>query len=126
LARALDRLWGRTPPNGAEEPAWYPRTYAALYDLDRVRALALSFAQTPENRAGELLYLGLVEAGHTAVRMSPDEMRRCVEHVGHGTALLGRDGLRRVRDRIKIRRRVRRLLDGPLARELLADESLDR
>ncbi len=126
LARALDRLWGRTPPNGAEEPAWYPRTYAALYDLDRVRALDLSFAPTPEHRAGELLYRRLVEAGHTAVRLSPEAMRRYVHHVGHGTALLGRDGLRRVRDRIKIRRRVRHMLDSALAHDLLADSGLDR
>ncbi len=125
-ARALARLWGRPPPPRAEEPDWYARTYAAVYDLDRVRELGLSFAPAPDRRAGEQLYRGLVEAGHTAVRLPPEEMRRYVHHIGHGTALLGRGGLRRWRDTVKVRRRVRRTLGGPLARELLDDETLDR
>ena len=107
------------------EAAWYPRSYCAIYDLDCVRRLGLSFRAAPGSRTGERLYRGLLEAGYAAVRLAPAEMARYVDHVAHATALLARGGLDHWRGNRKVRRALRRVLATDLARELLADDSLD-
>jgi len=122
LGRLLGRRFGATDPDAG----WYPRSYCAIYDLERVRTLGLSFAATADHAAGERLYRGLLDAGCTCVRLAPSEMLRYVDHVAHATALLGRGGLGHWRGNQKVRGALRRVTASDLARELLADASLDR
>ncbi|MFO8014947.1 MAG: glycosyltransferase [Phycisphaerae bacterium] len=137
--RAMKRLWDthrmkaalrrllRLPPDPRLEPApWYPRSYCAVYDLEAVRDLGLSWQPAPGHPTGDLLYRGLVEAGYDAVRLPPQVMQQYVEHVAHATALLGRDGLGHWRGNAKVRRALARVMGSDLARQLLADDSLDR
>jgi len=125
--RAFFRNLAGLPPDPRLEPApWYPRSYCAVYRLDAVRDLGLSWQPKPGHPTGDLLYRGLMEAGYGAVRLTPDQMRRYVEHVGHATALLGRGGLRHWRGDTKVRRALRRIMGSDLARQLASDDSLDR
>jgi len=137
--RAMKRLWDThrmkallrrlvgLPPDPRLEPApWYPRSYCAVYRLDLVRKLDLSWQPAPGHPTGSLLYHGLADAGYDAVRLPPDEMHACVEHVAHATALLGRGGLGHWRGNAKVRRAMRRIMGSDLARQLAADDSLDR
>jgi hypothetical protein len=137
--RAMKRLWDthrmkaalrrlcRLPPDPSLAPApWYPRSYCAVYDLEKVRDLGLSWQPAPGHPTGDLLYRGLVEAGCDAVRLPPEEMQQYVEHVAHATALLGRDGLGHWRGNAKVRRALGRVMGSDLARQLLANDSLDR
>jgi len=125
--RAAGRRLLRIPADEkCREARWYPRSYCAIYDLERVRSLALSFRAAPDRAAGELLYQGLLDAGSTCVRLAPAEMQQFVEHVGHATALIGRGGLGHWRGNQKVGGRLRRVMASGLARELLGDESLDR
>jgi hypothetical protein len=137
--RAMKRLWDThrmrsflrraagLPPDRRFEPvAWYPRSFCAVYRLDLVRELGLTWQPAPGHPAGELLYRGLVAAGYEGVRVPPDEMRGCVEHVAHATALLARGGLNHWRGNRKVGRAITRLMGTELAQDLLRDDSLDR
>ncbi len=137
--RALKRLWderrikaflrrlvGMKPKPELQTTAWYPRSYCAIYDLDRVRALGLTFQPDASHPTGSLLYHGLVAAGHTGVRLSAEEMHAYVDHVAHATALLGRGGLDHWRGNQKVKRMLRRVMHSDLARDLMDDASLDR
>lgn len=122
----LRRLFG-LPPNPKHAPRpWYPRSFCAVYRLDLVRRLGLTWQPTPDHPTGELLYRGLTDAGYEGVQLSSDEMRTCVEHVAHATACLARGGLDHWRGNQKVRRALRRIMGTDLAQELLADEALDR
>ena len=92
-----------------------------MYRLDLVRELDLSWQPAPGHPTGSLLYYGLADAGYDAVRLPPDEMHACVEHVAHATALLGRGGLGHWRGNAKVRRAMRRIMGSDLARQLAAD-----
>ncbi len=137
--RAMKRLWDThrmrsvlrrlvgLPPDPRLEPApWYPRSYCAVYRLDVVRQLGLSWQPAPGHPTGDLLYRGLVDAGYAGVRLTPGQMHQYVEHVAHATAFLGRGGLGHWRGNAKVRRALRRVMGSDLARQLLADDSLDR
>jgi len=126
MRSALRRLAG-LPPDPRYEPApWYPRSYCAVYRLDLIRKLGLSWRPAPGHPTGDLLYRGLVAAGYDAVRLPPERMRELVEHVAHATALLGRGGLGHWRGNWKVRRALKRVLGSDLARQLASDDALDR
>ena len=124
-AKAFVRRIVGLPPNPRYAPEWYPRSFCAIYRLDLVRSLGLTW-QPAGRPTGELLYRGLVEGGYDAVRLSSDEMRAYVEHVAHATALVARGGLAHWRGNQKVRRALGRVMGSELARELLSDDSLDR
>jgi hypothetical protein len=125
--KALGRRMAGLPPNPKYEPKpWYPRSFCAVYRLDVVRQLGLTWQPAPNFTAGELLYRGLVEAGYEAVRLDPETMHQYVEHVAHATALLSRGGIRHWRGNQKVGRALARTMSSDLARELLNDGSLDR
>ena len=137
--RAMKRLWdthrmkafvrrlaGRSADPRHEPKPWYPRSYCAMYRLDIVRRLGLSWQPAPGHPTGDLLYRGLVDAGHTGICLPPEEMGRYVEHVAHATALLGRGGIGHWRGNRKVSRRLHRLMGSDLAQQLLRDDSLDR
>ena len=137
--RAMKRLWDThrmksaarraagLPPDPRHEPRdWYPRSYCAVYRLDLVRELGLTWQPAPGHPTGDLLYRGLVEAGYEGVCLPADQMRAYVEHVSHATALLGRGSIGHWRGNQKVRRALRRIMGTDLARELMSDDSLDR
>jgi hypothetical protein len=124
--KALMRRMAGLPPDPRHAPAWYPRSFCAIYRLDLVRQLGLSWRPAPGHPTGDLLYRGLVQAGYEAVRLAPDQMSQYVEHVSHATALVARGGLRHWRGNHKVGRALARVMRSDLARELMADDSLDR
>jgi len=124
--KALVRRMAGLPPDPRHVPAWYPRSFCAIYRLDLVRQLGLSWQPAPGHPTGDLLYRGLAQAGYEAVRLAPDEMRQYVEHVSHATALVARGGLRHWRGNYKVGRALARVMRSDLARELMTDDSLDR
>jgi len=137
--RAMHRLWDThqmkqffrrvagLPPHPRYEPKeWFPRTFCAVYRLDVLRQLDLSWKPAPRHPAGDLLYRGLRSAGYDVIRLSSEEMYSYVHHIRHATQLFGRGGTRhRYGDR-RVRRNFGRVLATGLAQELLTDESLDR
>ena len=126
MKRALRRVAG-VPPDPRHEPKpWYPRSYCAVYRLDRVRELGLNWQPAAHQATGERLYRGLVDAGYEGIRLDAEAMHEYVEHVSHATALLGRGGIRHWRGNQKVRGALRRIMGSEMARDLLSDDSLDR
>jgi len=125
--KAFLRRLARLPADPRlESRPWYPRSFCALYRLDAIRRLGLSWQPAPGHPTGDLLYRGLVDAGYTGIYLPPSEMHQYVEHVAHATALLGRGGIGHWRGNQKVGRRLRRLTGSDLARQLLRDDALDR
>jgi|WetSurMetagenome_2_1015567.scaffolds.fasta_scaffold58947_2 glycosyltransferase involved in cell wall biosynthesis len=120
------RMTGRPPDPRLEPTPWYPRSFCAVYRLDVLRRLGLSWQPAGGRAAGDPLYRGLTAAGYEGVCLAPDEMRQFVEHVSHATSLLGRGGLRHWHGNRKVRRTLDRIMGSDLARELLRNDSLDQ
>ena len=125
-AKAFVRRVIGLQPNPRYSPQWYPRSFCAIYRLDLVRELGLTWQPALHHPTGELLYRGLVDGGYDAVQLSSDEMRAYVEHVAHATALVARGGLGHWRGNQKVRRALGSVMGSELAKELLSDDSLDR
>ena len=137
--RAMQRLWDThrmrrffrrvagLPPHPRYEPKeWFPRTFCAVYRLDVLRQLDLSWKPAPRRAAGDLLYRGLMDAGHEAIRLSSDEMYSHVDHIRHATGFFGRGGTRHKYGDRRVKRNFGRVMATGLAQELLTDDSLDR
>jgi hypothetical protein len=125
-AKAFVRRVIGMQPNPRYSPQWYPRSFCAIYRLDLVRELGLTWQPALHHPTGELLYRGLVDGGYDAVQFSSDEMRAYVEHVAHATALVARGGLAHWRGNQKVRRALGQVMGSAMAKELLSDDSLDK
>lgn len=125
LRVAARRLIGLPARPRPPAPPWYPRSFCAIYRLDVIRRLGLTWQPAPGHPTGELLFRGIEAAGYEAVRLTSDQMHACVEHVAHATALLGRGGIGHWRGNQKVRRSLARIMGSDLARELMSDDSLD-
>jgi len=137
--RAMKRLWdthrmrslarrvfGLPPDPRLLPPAFYPRSFCAVYRLDVVRQLGLNWQPARIHPTGELLYRGLIDAGYEGIQLSSDEMSEYLSHVAHATALVGRGGIGHWRGNLKARRALARVMGTELAQQLLSDDSLDR
>ncbi len=113
--RALGRInrWWRRLRGGRWGPEWwYLRPNRALYRVEVLRRLGLSFAPRGRLKVGEALAYGLEAARERVVVLEPDRMEALCAHLRHGTLALNPQcfpGARR-RDVRKARQRLRRFL----------------
>jgi len=122
--RLLRRITGaKVPLIRAGRPP-YPRTFCALYRLETLRSLGLSFHPEGELRTGEKISQKLVAAGYEVKFIPQQEMSQIVEHIGHATAAIN-DSIRHRRAARKAKKRLKKVFSKPLYRSLLSDESLD-
>jgi glycosyltransferase involved in cell wall biosynthesis len=126
LAAFFRRLAGRKADPKAQDAAWYPRSFCALFRMDLIRQMNLAWRVDGEHPAGDLLYRDLVAAGYEGIQLSGDEMSESVDHIAHATALLAKGGLHHWRGNHKVRRALARVMGSDLAKDLLSDDSLDR
>jgi GT2 family glycosyltransferase len=104
----------------------YIRSHCALYRLDVLRGLGLSFKMRGQLTSGEHIHIRLNEEGYRTVLLPAPELMRHMIHLGHGTRLFN-PGEKTKRSTLQgARRRWERILGLPHAREILEDASLDR
>jgi GT2 family glycosyltransferase len=107
-----------------------PRDYCALYRSEPIRQFGLHFDSAGRYKgytAGEQMYYQLKENGYHASVIDTAEMMKYMVHLAHATAGL-RPAERRLghwRAQVKAEYKLRRLFNSNLAKELLADKSLD-
>jgi GT2 family glycosyltransferase len=108
-----------------------PRDYCALYRAEPIRRLGLRFDcnhRFPGYTTGEQMYYQLKENGYRAEVIPTPEMMQYMVHLAHATAGLrpAERGLTHWRTQKKSERRLRRLFGSDLARNLAADDTLDK
>ncbi|MHC4222893.1 MAG: glycosyltransferase family 2 protein [Planctomycetota bacterium] len=104
----------------------YIRSHCALYRLDLLKKLGLSFQMRGQLTSGEHIYIRLVEEGFKTVLLPARQLMRFMVHLAHGTRLFN-PGEKTQGKTLKVaRRRWDKVLGLPDAREILADDSLDR
>lgn len=105
----------------------YVRPCHALYRVDLLRRLGLSFGPTRVGEraltTGQSIHERLTAAGYRAAVLPHAEVARAVGHVRHATVVLNSQSFPSLRERARRRgqRAVERLLGGPEAASLLRD-----
>lgn len=103
----------------------YLRSHCALYRMDLVRQLGLSFAGG-EDVAGKVMHKTLVDLGYQMVFLSSETLGQYLDHINHATTLLNeefKDSIRR--DRNKELEKLAQRLDSLGSKEILANDLLD-
>ena len=75
---------------------------------------------------GKQLYYELVDRGYKTIPLQPYQMAEYIYHLAHATMVLNPEFTVRKRTEKKCRRELMRILNAPLAREILNDSSLDQ
>jgi hypothetical protein len=123
------RLWvlrklGRPVPQPPSREL-FPRDYCAIYRIGPIREHAFSFVQRT-GTPGQEMFEQLKSVGYAAEMIPVPELMNFIHHVAHGTAgVTAAAALRHGHSQRKVRRRMEALLNDPMVRELLVDDSLD-
>jgi glycosyltransferase involved in cell wall biosynthesis len=115
---------------GADKHAeeFYIRAICAVYKTDVLRAENLRFTmRVPEGvTCGKQLYFELLERKRRVSVISAAAMSKYIWHLAHATMVLNPEFTVRKRTEEKCRRSLQKILDSPLAKEILSDSSLDK
>lgn len=122
--RFFSQIRGKGVARKRPSRAPFPRSFSALYRMEALQALGLSFRLEGGLRAGENISERLAAAGYEVKFIPEEEMSQIVEHIGHATAAI-HDSIRHRRAARKAKKRLEEVFSNPLYRSLLSDESLD-
>ncbi len=113
---------------GDKKSRFYVRAICALYRTEILRKEKLQFAMGVDDgfTCGKQLYYRLRELGYGTIEVSALTMSKYVFHLAHATMVLNPEFKVRKRTEKKCRRELMKVLSSPLAKEILADDSLDR
>lgn len=106
---------------------FYIRTICGLYRTEALRKENLTFSMNVEDgvTCGKQLYYELIDKGYPTRPVSDFKMAEYIHHLAHATMVLNPEFTVRKRTEKKCRKALMRILESPLARELLNDDSLD-
>ncbi|MBU2546147.1 MAG: glycosyltransferase [Gammaproteobacteria bacterium] len=105
-----------------EEP--YLRSHCALYRMDVIRKLNLSFSQDKQT-AGKAMHYRFIENGYRMVFLSPKELGQYMEHINHSTMVLNPSLSSRTKSVAKGQKRIQKAFERLNAEKILNDDSLD-
>ncbi|HBC89603.1 MAG TPA: hypothetical protein DCZ94_21915 [Lentisphaeria bacterium] len=107
---------------------FYVRTICALYRTEILRKENLRFSMGVDEgfTCGKQLYYKLLEHGHGTVEVSALNMSEYIFHLAHATMVLNPEFTVKERTGKKCRRELMKVLNSPLAKEILADSGLDK
>jgi len=104
---------------------YYLRSHCALYRMNLIRQLNLSFSDSGEP-AGKVMHKKLIDNGYQMIFLNTQELSRYLDHIDHATMALNPHlGARRRTIRQGIHRIGKRLA-AVAADQILSDASLDR
>jgi hypothetical protein len=128
LYRLMLTSAGKSTGLPGEVQQQYVRTICALYRTDVLKKERLSFLPIEEKglTSGQALYYDLIEKGYRSRFFPPEEMRKVIDHVNHGT-MIGNPSLGAKQRTIRkgLRRIEKKLREGTV-RELMENGALDQ
>ena len=120
--------WLRKIDPKSKRRDFYIRAICAVYKTELLKADNLSFAMDEDKgmTCAQQLYYKLLDKGCRTAPLSPYDIAGSIHHLAHATMVLNPEFTVRKRTEKNCRRDLKRILESPLAREILADESLDK
>lgn len=104
---------------------YYLRSHCALYRMEPIKRLGLSFADN-EEVAGKVMHRKLLESGYQMHFLASDVLNRYLNHINHATMVLNPELGSRQSTISKGMRRIQKQLHALNAKSILADTSLDQ
>jgi glycosyltransferase involved in cell wall biosynthesis len=124
--KAYYKLLGRTDHGleGVGKNYYYLRSHCAMYRMDLLRQLQLSFSDG-DMVAGKTMHKKLVDAGYRMVFLPSETLGNYVEHINHATTVLNPELSTREKSVLKGMHRIEKSLARMNAAVVLQDASLD-
>lgn len=104
---------------------YYLRSHCALYRMDLIRKLNLSFDDGNEV-AGKVMHKKLVDAGYQMLFLPSDTLGQYIDHINHATMVLNPELGARQKTIKQGQQRIKHRLKAVQAEQILRDESLDK
>lgn len=103
---------------------YYPRSHCALYRMDLINALQLTFSDAKEC-AGKVMHKKLIDAGYQVIFLPSETLGQYIDHINHATTVLNPALGSRKKSITKGTRRIEKALKKLQADKILQDDSLD-
>lgn len=107
---------------------FYIRTICALYRTEILMKEELRFAMNVDDgvTCGKQLYYSLLDRNYKTKKISEWEMAGWIYHLAHATMVLNPEFTVRSRTEKKCRGKINEILNLPLVKDILNDDSLDK
>ena len=128
LYRFIRRKIIKVNRNDNQPKSEYIRTICALYRTEILKKERLSFLPVKEEglTSGQALYYELIRRGYLTLYFSPDEMKRIIDHLNHGTMILNPSLGVKKRTIQKGMIRLKKKLRDEMIKDILEDSTLDQ
>ncbi len=129
LRRATDlKRFFRKIGGGQDMDSFYIRAICALYRTECLKSLKLSFSDGTDKgvTCGKKLYFDLLQSGAETLQISSSKMKDALWHLAHATMVLNPEFKVRKRTEEKCRKKLAKLMDSQLIKDLSNDTSLDK
>lgn len=103
---------------------YYLRSHCALYRMDLIKQLNLTFSDQKEV-AGKVMHQKLINAGYEMLFLPSDILGQYVDHINHATMILNPELGARTKTITQGKNRLAQRLKQVNAEEILRDERLD-
>lgn len=120
--------WARKLSPGHKRDDFYIRTICGLYRTETLFKENLRFVMNVDQgvTCGKQLYYELIDKGYKTRPVTDYAMSSYIYHLAHATMVLNPEFTVRKRTEQKCRAAMLKILESPLAKEILADDSLDK
>lgn len=113
---------------GTQRADFYIRTICALYRTQILMKEELSFAMNVDDgvTCGKQLYYNLIDRNYKTKQISEWVMAKWIYHLAHATMVLNPEFTVRSRTEKKCRRKISNILNLPIVKDIMNDDSLDK
>lgn len=130
LERIWQRLWFKFTGKkhrlrGVGNNKYYLRSHCSIYRMEYIHKYGLTFADNRAN-AGESMHHKLVKRGHDMLFLPSENLGQYVDHVNHATVVLNPQLGSRKKTIDQGLKRIQKIMDQLQAKQILADDSLDK
>ncbi len=111
--------------NRINKTTQYLRSHCAIYRTDVIRKLGTSFSDGNDT-AGRVMHHKMIAAGYQMKFLPSHILGRYLDHLNHATSIFNPELRRHGKTSAKERERIKKMLRGIDAEQILADDSLDQ
>ena len=113
---------------GTQRDDFYIRTICALYRTGILMKEELRFATNIEDgvTCGKQLYYSLIDRNYKTKQISEWVMAKWIYHLAHATMVLNPEFSVRSRTEKKCKKKISEIMNLPIVKEIMKDDSLDR
>jgi hypothetical protein len=130
IERVWQRFWFKITGKkhrlrGIGDNKYYLRGHCSIYRMDLIKKYGLTFADGRVN-PGEVMHHKLVKHGHDMLFLPSETLGQYVDHVNHATVVLNPKLGSRKKTIDQGLKRIQKVMDQLQAKQVLADDNLDK